>query len=260
MRLARFEQVSRLFVNQHLTRSQALARSGLRSPAMLEGTPEAGAARGPEMLFIQSFQSGSIAPADGADGRYTVTLEHGLGQTIYFSDRPERIVGASPTAQFLTGLGFDADNPPNAALVIENANGETDFAVVELFNPVYDAAGPTVTYEAAVLENWEDSTDLGFTAAPSDLGAIASSFGAAHLFIDDCADGVITCFNTGRQTGVGEIPNADHKGFCYSWSQIDCLPCEPWIPNGIDATVYWSNRCNELFSACNGYCQAYGAA
>ncbi len=48
------------------------------------------------MLFVQSFQSGSIAPVDGAEGRYTVTLEQGLGQTIYFSDRPERIVGTEP--------------------------------------------------------------------------------------------------------------------------------------------------------------------
>ena len=44
-----------------------------------------------------AFQSGTVAPKDGPEGRYTVTLEHGLGQTIYFSDRPDRIVGAAPT-------------------------------------------------------------------------------------------------------------------------------------------------------------------
>ena len=41
-------------------------------------------------LFVQSFEGGSIAPKDGEDGTYTLTLEHGLGQTLYFADRPPR--------------------------------------------------------------------------------------------------------------------------------------------------------------------------
>ena len=76
------------------------------------------------MLFIQSFQSGSVVPKDGAEGRYTLTLEQGLGHTIYFSDRPDRIVGAPRPPQFLEGLGFPDDNPPNAALVVETADGQ----------------------------------------------------------------------------------------------------------------------------------------
>jgi hypothetical protein len=59
-----------------------------------------------QFLFVQSFRSGSIAPKAGTDGAYTLTLEHGLGQKIYFSDRPERVVGADPTPQFLKGFGF----------------------------------------------------------------------------------------------------------------------------------------------------------
>src|SRR5215218_5890591 len=38
----------------------------------------------PELLFLQTFQGGTIEPAEGAEGRYTVTLAGGTGQTIYF--------------------------------------------------------------------------------------------------------------------------------------------------------------------------------
>ena len=38
-----------------------------------------------------------------------------------------------------------------------------------------------------MLAEWEDALGVGFTEAPADLAALAPSFGAAHLFIDDCA-------------------------------------------------------------------------
>ena len=103
------------------------------------------------MMFVQTFKRGSVARRDGHDARYTVTLQDGVGATIFFSDRPDRIVGTTPTDQFLDGLGFLEDNPPNAAMVVETAPGETDIAVVELFNPVYDPETFGVTYDVEVL-------------------------------------------------------------------------------------------------------------
>jgi hypothetical protein len=50
------------------------------------------------MLFIQSFQLGSIAAKAGEEGTYTLTLQEGLGQTIYLADR---IVGTVPTNRFI---------------------------------------------------------------------------------------------------------------------------------------------------------------
>jgi len=44
-----------------------------------KASPESGAAEKTSYLFVQAFQSGSITPADGQKGRYTVTLEQGLG-------------------------------------------------------------------------------------------------------------------------------------------------------------------------------------
>src|SRR5262249_33852244 len=143
--------------------------------------------------FVQSFQSGSIAPKAGEDGTYTLTLEHGLGQTLYFSDRPERIVGAKPTPQFLQGLGFLPDNPPNAALVLAAAPGDEDVAVLELYKPHYDEDTKTATYGVTLLKDWERTLAMGFSEAPTDLAKLAPSFGAAHLFIDGCSWGTVRC-------------------------------------------------------------------
>ncbi len=70
----------------------------------------------------------------------------------------------------------------------ESAPGTTEIAVVELFNPAYDAATHTATYEAKVLADYEATTELGFHRQPGDLAQLAPRFGAAHLFIDDCPD------------------------------------------------------------------------
>jgi len=163
----RFETVAKLFARRGLLRRQALshggislaagalAATGLSATATQDVTPTLdppGATRGPTMLFLQSFRGGSIAPKAGEDGRYTVTLEQGLGQTIYFSDRPDRLVGTTPTDHFLANLGFPDDNPPNAALIVERGPNDTDLAVVELFAPRYDVATHTATYDVQVLQ------------------------------------------------------------------------------------------------------------
>lgn len=202
------------------------------------------------MLFLQSYKSGTIAPKEGEDGRFTLSLEQGLGQTVYFSNRPDRIVGASPTADSLDGLGFPDDNPPNAALVIETDNGETDVAVVELFNPVYDPADNGVTYDITVLANWQTELKMDFSEAPTDLATLDSDFGAAHLFIDDCSDRGIVCV-AGNKT-AGEFMS---QGFCYWWRYAGCYPCENGgAGNRDEIATYWEGRCNETYAECNGQC------
>lgn len=239
MDTTRFDRISRLFADRRRSRSQ------IATPAAnSDGTPGS-----TEFLFVQSFESGSIAPRDGADGTYTVTLQHGLGQTIYFSDRPERIVGVAPTPQFLDGLGFNAVNPPNAALVIESEEGGTNIAVVELTNPTYDTASSTATYDVAVLENLEGNDNMQFQETTVDLATISASFGSAHLFIDDCTDDAITCFNTSGQDVGGAIKRAP---MCWTWDGWCCTPCRPEELPGI---------CNAQYGPyCDGGCtvKVYG--
>src|SRR5262245_48678681 len=103
MATSRFDTVSKLFARR---------RSSARIAQ--DATPAAWDGEKVPYLFVQSFEGGSIAPKAGEAGTYTVTLDHGLGQTLYFGDRPSRGVGAVPTPQFLEALGFPDDNPPNA--------------------------------------------------------------------------------------------------------------------------------------------------
>jgi hypothetical protein len=266
---ARFDRISKLFAERRLSRRQALATGAIAGAGALAATqltsasaqeatsvtedatpvpvPEGADTAKVTYLFVQSFQSGSIAPTAGADGRYTVTLDHGLGQTIYFGDRPSRDVGVSPTEQFLDGLGFSESNPPNAALLLETTPGETEIAVVELYNPTYDVATHTATYDVQVLERWEDELDLGLSEEPVDLAAITTSFGAAHLLIDDCTAQDIYCLDkaTGAQYGVlGDE-------FCYNY--LLCIPCTPYghsQPDRCSVRKYWNAQCTAAYGPC----------
>jgi len=273
-----FDRISKRFAHRKLSRRQALATgsaavasagltaAGIRPAAAQDATPETVLAEPWDgekttYLFVQSFHSGSIVPAEGQDGRYTVTLEQGTGQTIYFADRPSRDVGAADTAQFLAGLGFSEDNPPNAAMILETAPGETDIAVVELFNPTIAPDTGTVTYDVEVLENWQEDLELGLREEPADLEALAPEFGSAHLLIDDCpTDATVSCeygdwvgnsSGAQRQT-AGKFENVDT---CYNY--IWCMPCEPYghtTPDQCATTYYWGNKCNETYPACEGGC------
>jgi hypothetical protein len=231
------DRIAKLFAARRLSRRQALTQSGAglaagalaaaglaRTARAQDATPPATGADGEkvEYLFVQSFRSGTIAPKEGEDGTFALTLADGLGQTIYFSDRPERIVGAAATAKLLAGLGFSPDDPPNAALVVEPGLGETDVAVIELSNPTYDEATHTATYDVTVLQDWEDSLEMGFSKAPADLSALAPTFGAAHLFIDDCPDITISC----RNASNGSIAGSYKSGTCWDGSRVCCFPCE----------------------------------
>jgi hypothetical protein len=182
-----------------------LTAAGLARPAAAqEATPAAGAEEGASFLFVQTFGAGSLAPKEGAEaGVLTLTADHLPGQTLYFSDRPERIVGMVATERFLgtgggapaggtpTGAGFTPADPPNAALVAQTAEGE-DILVVELLNPRYDEAAGTLAYDVRLLADYAN-TGLADLAARQADDQFASSFTTAHLFIDGCGRG--QCWN-----------------------------------------------------------------
>jgi len=206
-------------------------------------------------------QAGSVVPS-GTVGRYTLTLEQGLGHTIYFSDRPDRIVGSMPTPQFLSELGFSEGNPPNAALVVETDEGQTEVAVLELFDPGYDEPTRTATYEVAVLAEWERRGGDRFAEIDIDLAQLLPTFGAAHLFIDDydlngdpvdfCPQGTMTtCWLNGRKIG-----DLDWFGVCEARSGR----CQGTVLGQIsfeNNQTKWNYQCNATFSdSCGGNCVA----
>lgn len=136
-------------------------------------------------MFVQTADSGLFIPVEGEENLYHLTLEGVAGNTIYFSDRPERVVGQAPMGDFLDGLGFSEDNPPNAALEILEAEESTDLVVLELFDPAYHAESNTLEYTASILQEPDHSYAVFNERHDKE---IPKSFGANSLFIDDCLE------------------------------------------------------------------------
>jgi hypothetical protein len=207
-------------------------------------------------LFVQSATSGTFAanpgagtpsadgtPTPGGGADYLLTLDGHTGNTVYFSDRPERIFGEAPTDRFLTGLGFTPNDPPNAALVTNDADGNEDILVVELLAPAYDAGSGTITYGVNLLSDYEGGLD--FVASRRQDEDLAPTFGTASLFIDDCPD-ISNCY--AGLSEVGPLPGGS-VGTCWSWSSMECLPCNGESIDSLDQS------CDDAYpSQCDGGC------
>jgi hypothetical protein len=186
--------------------------------------PEA-AADSSEYLFVQSFASGSIAPADAQDGRFTLTLDGANPQTVYFSDRPERVFGLATTTTFLEGLGFTPDDPPNAALVVTTESGDEDVLIIELFDPIWDEASGTLTYTVQVLSEYAEP-GLAFAALRQSDFDLPESFGLGGIFIDGCSTGRIICYLYRADGSKGAVVGQSKvTPFCFENDAKKCVPC-----------------------------------
>lgn len=194
-------------------------------------------------MFVQTARSGTWTEKPDEEGVYTLTLTGLPAQTVYFSDRPDRMVGTQTTSEFLAALGFVDENPPNAALVTTTDAGQ-DILVIELFNPIYtegaDASGATLTYDARILESYHETRLGGVAELQSDPVTIPASFDGASLFIDDCADGQIWC-GKWRKVGPGDyhldqVSDTFSFGCCWHYFPPGCMPC-----NSIDDSYCTSN-------------------
>jgi hypothetical protein len=100
-----------------------------------------------EEMFVQ-LASGVTATPD------TLTLHGITPSTLYFSDRPERVVGHLTTQQFVDdwSLGpnsFESD-PPNAVLSFPDPDGSLADVVVELSSP--RVGDDSLSYSVKILE------------------------------------------------------------------------------------------------------------
>jgi hypothetical protein len=117
-----------------------------------------------ESMFVQTAQG------IDSDGK-TLTLRGITPSTLYFSDRPERVVGHMTTADFvdLWAIGdnsFESD-PPNAVLAfLEPGADVPDDVVVVLREPELSGTGE-LSYSIDVLE-----------------GTVPAKTGPVSLFID----------------------------------------------------------------------------
>lgn len=184
--------ISRLFADLRLSRRRAVTSGGAGVAGALIAAglgPTSGLAQGAtpvagddvELLFVQSFGGGTISSVSSQDSSHTLTLEGGLDRTVYFSDRPNRIVGTLATSEFLVALEAASDDPPNAALVADDGNEEM-ILIVELVSARLDEATRTLTYDVVVLG--EEDVDMQFRQAVTAAPATDMTLGTCHLFID----------------------------------------------------------------------------
>ena len=116
-----------------------------------------------DAMFVQ------VAPAaEVVDGR--LILKNVGESTLFFSDRPQRVVGHIHTSQLVSvwddGENSFAVDPPNAVLAfVGQGDALPSDVVVEISDPIL--AGSDLSYAATVLD-----------------GTLPSSAGACSLFID----------------------------------------------------------------------------
>jgi hypothetical protein len=120
---------------------------------------------------LQAEQSMFVQTAHGAatDGS-SLTLHGVTPSTLYFSDRPQRVVGHMTTADFVDlwdeGENSFQEDPPNAVLAFLEAGADVpEDAVVVIREPRLD--GGQLSYSIETLE-----------------GAVPAQAGPVTLFID----------------------------------------------------------------------------
>jgi hypothetical protein len=259
---SQFDSIARFFAVRRSRREALVAAGagvaalGVAGIAAQDATPVASPVpipvegSGTEFLFMQTLGAGSLAPGDAGVGTMVLTADHLAGQTLFFSDRPERVVGMVPTEKFLGasgtgGLDFTPSDPPNAALVFAGSDGNADqVAVVELIDPRYDAAPGQVAYTVKLLDD-VSQVDMTLEQTPVSAADGEQQFTAASLFIDDCPDGEIYCI-----ISYGNNANVYSSGFCWDTGNLCCAPC------GRDNLADWTTYCNDNNPSCNGNCSA----
>ena len=115
-------------------------------------------AKASEFLFVQTAKD--IAYKDGV-----LTLQEVSPVTVFFSDRPQRIVGHVRNDLFLKkwaeGSNSFKSDPPNAVLSVFNEKTPPTGAVVVLSNPRLD--GKNLTYDARTLKGDLPATGIDGT-------------------------------------------------------------------------------------------------
>lgn len=273
------DSLSRSFASRSLNRrsaivagASAVVAGSVARAAAQDATPEAGTAQEvatdePEYLFVQLAERGTWMPKAGRPGVYELTLTNAGTQSLYFSDRPSRIVGTLPTADFLDGLGFTPELPPNAAAVVRTPEGERDVLVIELFDPVYtqefDAdGGATLRYDARVLDVYVGEGLAEWKAEQAD-DALPSEFTDVSLFIDGCPDANWDCYGPmpdGLYARLGPLPGGPYRQCSRSLSGFSfcgmCMADEHGFVQLCNATYpkWCQGRCQ---FGCNIICSPY---
>jgi hypothetical protein len=131
--------------------ASGIAAAAVGSSTSAQDAPPIAESEHPDFLFVQMADIGSWSPSPDEDDVFLLTLAGTGNQTMFFSDRPQRVLGTVPTERLFDVLGFTPENAPNAAIVTHDETGARDVLMVELFNPTLTQSlgsdpSTTVTY------------------------------------------------------------------------------------------------------------------
>src|ERR1017187_594047 len=125
-----------------------------------------------QLMFVQSAEDLKVDPA-----KSTFRLVKVNQQTLYFSDRPERIAGHMKMDQYLAEWAkaegpdnFSSDPPNDILSVFEPGQADNTVVMVKISHPVVD--GNDIVYSYKIIK-----------------GEIPSKGGATALFIDSIGVG-----------------------------------------------------------------------
>jgi hypothetical protein len=129
----------------------AIMAAGGPFAAIMSSRP-ASAENKPQLMFVQLSEGIKVDEA-----AKKLRLVKVSPQTLYFSDRPERIAGHVKNAKYLeewtskAGADNFGKDPPNAALSVYEAGQENNtLAIIEILNPTVD--GADMVYDYKVVE------------------------------------------------------------------------------------------------------------
>lgn len=206
----------------------ALASTAAAAPAA------SGQAKG-SLLYVQEGAGGSLERL-GA-GAYRLRLTGVSPRVTTFTDRPRRRAGRQSTAGFVQSWkanGFTAD-PPNAALVLDDAGAARDIALLTLSNPRFDRGRQTLTYRATPLRGREPAL-AAFARRADPLRS--GRFAAASLFIDDGGGGFSTVtFDVQGEATTDTVQFLLTGGATWGLAQVAPLSLNGTVPlSGLEAT------------------------
>lgn len=143
-------------------------------------------------LFVLTATSGTME-ADG--DAYTLTLSGVPAATTYFTERPERRAGTVPTSEIGGSVEDAADDPPNAAIVADQAGSPAVFAF-ELLSLDHDPATGTLTARIQALP--------GETPPVGALGAVELFIDAIPTVVNGQVTDVTIGFGNTGDTDIGD--------------------------------------------------------
>ena len=138
----------------------------------------------PSFMLVFHAQRGSLAPDANKPGAYNLTLRGTDRTAVFFSDRPQRLVGNIPVSLLTrkwSAMGFAADAPV-AAAVVNSGTPDQQTLVVALDEPVWDDGTLTLSFSAVEADGLE-LAPLAFSGQQSGR-QLPAAFTSIDLYLD----------------------------------------------------------------------------